>query len=169
MSKESSIKVKVKIDPDSMKLIESFAKAAKDAHDLALKLAGAGLMTTDQEPEIRIIEPGALPAGLYMRDSVLAAVHAEIVKDYKATGQVAPGAELIGQEEASDGETEKVHKAENDSAQRGAGSEPSQDSGDNGSPAGRGGEDHNRQPDENPGESESTDQAKDSGEKPSGE
>lgn len=132
-----SIEVEVKLTDKQRRDIKAIAN--KFADEIQEVISGP---KKSDEPEIRIIEPGALPAGLYMRDSVLAAVHAEIIKDYKATGQVAPGAELIGQEEESNGETKEISSPDNDSDDGGNGQATPGDSGDNGSPESSRGEDH---------------------------
>jgi len=101
----------------------------------------------ESEPEIRIIEQGAIPAAYYYRDSVVEAIRAEILKDHKAGQPIPPGVELIkNEEEDINGEAKEISGSENDSTIGGDGSESPGDGENNGSPAGRGGEDHNRQP-----------------------
>jgi hypothetical protein len=81
-----------------------------------------------QDPEIRIIEQGAIPAAYYYRPAVVEAIRQEILKDHKAGQPIPPGAELINQEEdAENGKTEKISDPENDSAIGGDGSEPPKD------------------------------------------
>lgn len=143
MSKESSVTVKIKVDKKSIDALKAFADAGQKAQAVADKLIldfeGA---PESKEPEIVIIEQSAIPAGYFMRPDVQAAVLAEIIKDYKATGQVAPGAELISQEEESDGETEKVSDQKNDSSVGDDGPAAQGDSGNNGGQASGSGEDH---------------------------
>lgn len=150
-------------NPEYIKHFNEMAKLAAELEPLVTAVQKAKL-AQDPEPEIHIIEQSAIPAGYFMRPSVQEAVLAEITKDYKATGQIAPGAELIGQEEESDGETKEISSPEDDSVFGGAGSEPSQDGSDNGSSASGSGEDNNRQPDP-----EHSDSGSEKSQKPSGE
>jgi hypothetical protein len=140
MNKESSIKIRVKMDENSIRAIEAFAMAAKNAQDAADILLGNITTETGKEPEIRIIEQGAIPAAYYYRDSVIEAIRQEIIKDHKAGQPIPPGVELINNEEDSqNGETEKISDPENDSTKRGDGSEPSPDGSNDGDQNSRGG------------------------------
>lgn len=107
----------------------------------------ANIKGKQSEPEIRIIEQGAIPAAYYYRDSVVEAIRAEILKDHKAGQPIPPGVELIkNEEEDINGEAKEISGSENDSTIGGDGPESPGDGENNGSPAGGGGEDHNRQP-----------------------
>ena len=105
-----------------------FVKAMKPLLDKMKDVREAGGLDPFREPEIRIIEQGAIPAAYYYRPAVIEAIRQEILKDHKAGQPIPPGAELINQEEdAENGKTEKISDPENDSTKRGDGSEPPKD------------------------------------------
>lgn len=116
----------------------------------------------DNNPDIRIIDTAALPASYFMRDSVLEAVRAEIIKEYKANGTLPRGVELIG-EEADNGETKEISDPTIDSNERGDGPETPGNGDDNGSQTGGGGEDNSGDSTPESGDDGSTSDQKSSG------
>jgi hypothetical protein len=142
--------------------LETLAHEMRSKSDQILK-AVAKFKTGETDPEIRIIDTAALPASYFMRDSVLEAVRAELLSDYKKTGELPRGVELIG-EEAPNGETKEIPDPTIDSDERGDGPTTPGNGDDNGSQTGSRGED-------NSGDStpESSDDGPTSDQKPGGE
>lgn len=137
MKKNKEISITVQVDPAGLiPLLEMIrddqSKALSNTEQMIANLR------TDKrvpaEPEIRIIEQGAIPAAYYYRPAVVEAIRQEIIKDHKAGQPIPPGVELINQEEdAQNGKTEKISDPENDSTIGGDGSEPSPDGSNDGS------------------------------------
>lgn len=112
---------------------ETITQGEKTLRKLRELIDEPGSIVDKKEPEIRIIEQGAIPAAYYYRPAVIEAIRQEILKDHKSGQPIPPGVELINQEEdETNGKTEKISDPENDSAIGGDGSEPPKDSGDNG-------------------------------------
>lgn len=136
MSKKTAIEIlaeELRRDPDYIKKFNEMAALAIELEPLLNKLRTAKVGKTD-EPEIRIIEQGAIPAAYYYRPAVVEAIRQEIIKDHKSGQPIPPGVELINQEEdAQNGKTEKISDPENDSTIGGDGSEPSPDGSNDGS------------------------------------
>lgn len=85
--------------------------------DLMLKLQNMSLDTTPQtKPIVIIVDPGSLPAGLFMRTSVLDAVRKEIEADYINTGELPQGA-ILNEEVEESGKTKEISN-QNDSSNR---------------------------------------------------
>jgi hypothetical protein len=62
----------------------------------------------------RILDTAALPVDLFLRHSVLAALRAEAIADYKKTGSVHPGIELTDEKGTIlDGETDEISSSDN--------------------------------------------------------
>lgn len=132
MSKKSNeIEIEVKVDPAGIIIILEQIKDYHTKSGIELDAAIArirGDAPELAEPEIRIIEQGAIPAAYYYRPAIVEAIRQEILKDHKAGQPIPPGAELINQEEdAQNGKTEKISDPENDSTIGGDGSEPPKD------------------------------------------
>lgn len=162
VKKSAEIEIPVTINPEGMIV---FLEGLKKFHSEQLKQIEqaisnfSGEKIKAEDPEIRIIEMGALPAAYFMRDSVIAAIHAEIVQDIKNNQPVPNGVEVIN------GETNQISDSEDDQSQRGDGSESPKDGSNNGSAAGSSGEDHNRQSDQEHSDSGSEKSKKSSGQK----
>lgn len=138
-SNAGEVTIEVKVDPASViRLLEPM----REHHEEALKnidlLIAKYRGEAPAETEIYIIDAAALPAEYYLRESVQAAILAEIRKDYQNTNQLPAGASLKNEVEARSGETEKISDKEDDSVERGAGSEDPERGADNGSETGGG-------------------------------
>lgn len=84
--------------------------------DLMLKLQNMSLDITKTKPIVIVVDPGSLPAGLFMRTSVLDAVRKEIEADYKNTGELPQGA-ILNEEVEESGKTKEISN-QNDSGNR---------------------------------------------------
>jgi len=137
-SKNLEVTVEVKVDSESIvKLLEPIrdhhVEALKNIDSVIAKYKGE---EPDDHEKIYIIDAAAIPAGYYLRASVVEAITLEIAKDYLLTGELAAGASLTNEVEARHGKTDQISDQENDNSERGAGSEDPNDSENNGSGAG---------------------------------
>lgn len=138
-SNAGEVTIEVKVDPASViRLLEPM----REHHEEALKnidlLISKYRGEAPAQAEIFIIDAAALPAEYYLRESVQAAILSEIRKDYENTNQLPAGASLKNEVEARSGETEKISDKEDDSVERGTGSENPERGADNGSETGGG-------------------------------
>lgn len=148
-SNAGEVTIEVKVDPASViRLLEPM----KEHHEEALKnidiLIAKYQGEAPAETEIFIIDASALPVEYYLRESVQAAILNEIRKDYQKTNQLPSGASLKNEVEARSGETEKISDKEDDSVERGTGSEDPERGANNGSETGGGDPDTSGQPSE---------------------
>lgn len=149
-SNAGEVTIEVQVDPASViRLLEPMRDhhidALKNIDTLIAKYQGVAV---PEEAEIFIIDAAALPAEYYLRESVQAAILDEIRKDYKKSNQLPAGASLKNEVEARSGETEKISDKEDDSVERGTGSEDPERGADNGSETGGGDPDTSGRPGE---------------------
>lgn len=117
----------------------SLDRARVDLENAARVFALASETVKDPDaetPEIFIIDPAALPAAYYLRESVVAAVKAEILRDHQAGQPLPAGASLKNEVEARHGETDQISDKTDDNSERRTGSEDPKSGGDNGSETG---------------------------------
>lgn len=139
MAEKNSVSVTVKLDPKG--LLPLLRTIRDDEADSLKKLDAliANLETPGENvpaPEIFIIDAAAIPAAYYLRDSVVEAVKAEILRDHKNGQPVPAGASLKNEVEARSGETDKVSDPSDDNTEQRTGSEDPASSANNGGEAG---------------------------------
>lgn len=137
----NEVSITVQVDPAGLVPIlevirDDQEKALRNTEQMIANLRTDKSVVPD--PEIFVIDAAALPAEYYLRESVQAAILDEIRKDYKKSNQLPAGASLKTEVEARSGETEKISDKENDSVERGTGSEDPERGADNGSKTGGG-------------------------------
>jgi hypothetical protein len=139
MAEKNSVSITVKLDPRGLvpllkTIRDNQAEALKNTEKMIANLETPGESFPD--PEIFIIDLAAIPAAYYLRDSVVEAVRAEILRDYQNGQPIPAGASLKNEVEARSGETDKVSDPSDDNTEQRTGSEDPASSADNGSEAG---------------------------------
>jgi len=138
-SKSNEITIDVKVDPAGLVALfesirEHHVEQIQNLDKFIAKYKGES--GPQDEAQIYIIDAAAIPAAYYLRESVQAAIKAEIAKDYQLGQELPAGASLTNQVEARHGKTDQISGPEDDNAERGTGSEDPESSKDHGGSAG---------------------------------
>lgn len=91
---KASKEIEEQVDKGQITLDEAIAQASKHKLPDQNIRKESGSINTRFVQKIRITDVSSLPTSYFTREAVVAAVQAEVEKDFKTTGLVPPGAEM---------------------------------------------------------------------------